>query len=195
MRTKIVAVLVAIALAATLFGVLSGAAAGSTEDGWAQLGGWASVNGVSRSTPASFPRAPRVSGAKVLHLLWHPSTFREIDLVGPKDSPNAGDSYVFGGPLYDETDTHAVGFLSGHCTFTDPRVDALAECEVTATPQKEGPSLADGPQITLQGWNDSVDVSTFRAAINGGTRQFQNARGQMIVAGGNPLAITLSIIP
>jgi hypothetical protein len=195
MRTKITAVLVAIVLAASLFGVLSGAAAGSAEDGWSSLGGWASSNGASRSTPASFPRAPRVSGALVIHTLWHPSTFRVIDLVGPKDTPNAGDSYVFGGPLFDDSDTHAVGYLSGHCTFTNPRNDALAECEVTATPQKEGPSLADGPQITLQGWNDSVDVPTFRAAINGGTRQFQNARGQMIAAAGDPLAITFSIIP
>lgn len=195
MRTKIAAVLVALALAASMFGVFSGAAAGSTENGWTQLGGWASVNGASRSTPASFPRTPRVSGAVVIHRFWHPSTFRVIDLVGPKDTPNAGDSYVFGGPLFDESDTHAVGFLSGHCTFTDPRVDALAECEVTATPQTEGPSFADGPQITLQGWNDSVVVPTFRAAINGGTRQFQNARGQMIVAGGDPLAITFSVIP
>jgi hypothetical protein len=195
MRRKAAAVLGAIALVATLFGVFSVAAAGSAEDGWSRLGGWASVNGSSRQTPASFPQAPRVSGAVVFHLLWHPSTFREIDLVGPKDTPNAGDSYVFGGPLYDESDTHAVGFLSGHCTFTDPRVDALAECEVTATPQSEGPSLADGPQITLQGWNDSVEVPTFRAAINGGTRQFKNARGQMIVGVGDPLVITLSIIP
>jgi hypothetical protein len=195
MRTKVTAVLVVIALAATGFGVLSGVATGSTENGWSQLGGWASVNRTSSSTAASSPRAPRVSGALVIHRLWHVSTFRVIDLVGPKDTPNAGDSYVFGGPLFDESDSHAVGFLSGHCTFTDPRVDALAECEVTATPQMEGPSLADGPQITLQGWNDSVDVPTFRSAINGGTRQFQNARGQMIAAAGDPMAITFSIIP
>ena len=196
MRTKIVAAFVAIALAATLFGVLSGAAAGSTEYGWSQLGGWASVNGATPSTAASFPRAPRVTGAVVIHTLWHPLTFREVDLVGPKDTPNPGDSYVFGGPLFDETDTHAVGFLSGHCTFTNPHVDGLAECEVTATPEKEGPSLADGPQITTQGWNDSVvEAPTFRQAINGGTRRFRNARGQMIVAPGDPLAITFSIIP
>lgn len=115
--------------------------------------------------------------------------------MGPNDTPNPGDSYVFGGPLFDESDTHRVGFLSGHCTFTNPGANGLAECEVTATPDEEGPSLADGAQITLQGWNDGVDVPTFRAAINGGTRQFKNARGQMIATVGDPLAITFSIIP
>lgn len=81
MRTKIAVALVASVLGATLVGALVHAAAG-TEDRWMHLGGWASANGTSRTTPATFPHVATVAGALVIHTLWHPSTFRIVDIRG-----------------------------------------------------------------------------------------------------------------
>jgi hypothetical protein len=92
------------------------------------------------------------------------------------------DRYVFGGPLLHLRSEKRLGFLSGHCTYTNPRFRGLAECEVTAVPTMRGRSLAAGAQITAQGWNDTVPVAFFRQAINGGTAQYAKVRGEIIVS-------------
>ena len=135
---------------------------------------------------------PEVAHARTISTVWHVASFKTFD-VAPKGL-SAGDSYVFSGPLFDRTDSHRVGFLSGQCVDTNPGLHSLATCQITATPHAHGPSLALGDQITLQGWNDDTPYP-FKQAVTGGTGIYRNVRGDVLATPGDPFRIIFRLIP
>jgi hypothetical protein len=156
------------------------------------IGGW-SGNVSSKPAAAAPSSGPAITTARTIRTLWHSNVFRVFD-VG-RNGISVGDSYVFGGPLFNRDDTERIGFLSGHCTVTNPKFHLLATCELTATPHAEGPSLAQGDQITIQGWNDDVPVESFKQSITGGTGIYQNVRGDVVVRAGNPFKVIFDLVP
>jgi hypothetical protein len=185
-RKLVLAVFVAILSAVVATTLAFGASNRSASIGWG-----------SRSSRPTAPNLQAASGrliteARTIRTVLRIGVFKTFD-VGP-NGVSVGDSYVFGGPLFDRTNTHRVGFLSGECVYTNPGFHSLSTCHVTATPHEEGPSLAFGDQITLQGWNDDTPFP-FKAAVNGGTGMFRNVRGDMLAIPGDPFRIIFRLIP
>jgi len=153
--------------------------------------------GWGRRTSAPAPAASeassaRITSAQTIRTVWRVGTFKQFDIGAP--GVTAGDSYVFAGPLYDQTDTERIGFMSGNCVLAAPHFHGLATCTVTATPHLEAPSPAFGDQITLQGWNDDTPYP-FKQAITGGTGIYQNVRGDVLAEPGDPFRITFRLLP
>jgi hypothetical protein len=184
--------LTAIALLAVTIGTLGWGSASSKRP---QLGNWAAAaTGVRVSTTDDAPTTPAGNSVHTIRRVWHPETFVELDLGEEGLTP--GDTYSFGGPLFDLADKRELGFLSGTCTWTNPVNDdtMLATCQVTSTPNSRGRSLAAGNQITLQGWNDTTPVPYFRQAITGGTQRWRGVRGDVVVRLGAKIVVTFNII-
>ena len=155
--------------------------------------GWTrtSTSPARSATPTGAP-TPRLPGADVVTIrrIWRPTVVQTVDLA--PSGPSPGDQTIIGGPLYDKTNTTRLGFLSGHCTTTNPSFRSLADCELTAVPTAHGPSLAAGNQITLQGWNDDTPLP-FKQAITGGTGIYATARGQVIATPGTPFRVVFQL--
>jgi hypothetical protein len=172
--------------------IAAGVAVASTSDssvGWMRASDAAlpGAGGASSATLRNLTQADAVTIRRV----WHPTVVQKVDL--PPVGPSPGDQVVFGGPLYNAANTKQVGFLSGHCTSTNPTFRSLAECEVTAVPTARGPSLAAGNQITMQGWNDNTPFP-FTQAITGGTGIYATARGQLTATPGARFLVVFQLV-
>lgn len=111
----------------------------------------------------------------------HADTDAVIDLGAPGDS--IGDQLAFGNPIFDRSNTKAVGRDEGVCFRTNP---GLAwECTWT--------TILDRGSITVQGpfYDDGRDS---KLAITGGTGAYQNARGQMTLHFRNPAGTEFDFI-
>jgi Dirigent-like protein len=93
-----------------------------------------------------------------------------------EEGPSVGDLYAFSGPLYDESEETELGRFDGVCTTTSspgPSEEARRLCNVTATFVEE----REGAEIDAQGVG-RIEAEDVVFAVNGGTGEFRNARGQ-----------------
>lgn len=99
-------------------------------------------------------------------------TFADLENLGP----SAGDRVAFDNPLFDQSNTHAVGSSRGECVQVGVAATIYHCLAVFTLP---------GGQITTQGVADFAQTSS-PVAITGGTGQYQHARGQAIFAQTSP---------
>ena len=187
-RMRVIAVLAVVGSGAVGVG-LAMASASTSATGWTPLTG--ALPNTAAAASASAASGLRGRDVVTIRRIWHPTVVQQIDL--PPTGASPGDEVVFGGPLFDPTNTKQLGFLSGHCTSTNPAFRALAECELTAVPTAHGPSLANGNQITAQGWNDDTPLP-FKQAITGGTGIYATARGQIIATPGARFSVVFQLV-
>jgi hypothetical protein len=93
-----------------------------------------------------------------------------------EEGPSVGDLYAFSGPLFDESEDTELGRFDGVCTTTSspgPSAEARRLCNVTATFVEE----REGAEIDAQGVG-RIEAEDVVFAVNGGTGEFRNARGQ-----------------
>ena len=93
-----------------------------------------------------------------------------------EEGPSIGDVYAFSGPLFDESEDTELGRFDGVCTTTSspgPSAEARRLCNVTATFVEE----REGAEIDAQGVG-RIEAEDVVFAVNGGTGDFRNARGQ-----------------
>src|SRR3954454_14097063 len=95
--------------------------------------------------------------------------------VGPaKEEDSTGDILTFANPVFDSSNENQVGTDNGSCTRT--AVGKAWECIWTLT--------LDGGQITVEGpFYDGKDSTL---AITGGTDEYRDAAGQMVLHARNP---------
>ena len=94
-----------------------------------------------------------------------------------EEGPSIGDLYAFSGPLFDESEDTELGRFDGVCTTTGtpgPSAEARRLCNVTATFVEE----REGAEIDAQGVG-RIEAEDVVFAVNGGTGDFRNARGQV----------------
>jgi hypothetical protein len=93
-----------------------------------------------------------------------------------EEGPSVGDLYAFSGTLLDDSEDTELGRLDGECTTTSspgPSAEARRLCNVTATFVEE----REGAEIDAQGVG-RIEAEDVVFALNGGTGDFRNARGQ-----------------
>ena len=99
---------------------------------------------------------------------------QEVDLG--EEGPSVGDLYAFSGPVLDESENRELGRFDGECTTTSSpghSAEARRLCNVTATFVEE----REGAEIDAQGVG-RIEAEDVVFAVNGGTGEFRNARGQ-----------------
>jgi len=133
----------------------------------------AAVLGIALSAAVLAVTASGSTGASplnavTLHLVEHPVNEHVVDL--PPKGDSQGDLFPFSNRLFDASNTHQVGRDQGNCIRTNT---GSGEWQCSWTNK-----LANGT-ITVEGpfydTNDSV------LAIIGGTGQYRDARGQMLL--------------
>ena len=111
----------------------------------------------------------QLTGPRVIHVVEHPVTDQVIDIGAKGDSP--GDQLPFANPIFNGTNSHRVGSDQGNCVRAST-TQGRWECMWTTF-------LPDG-QITVEGPYLDARATTV-LAITGGTGEFRNARGQMVL--------------
>src|SRR5690349_7363119 len=104
-----------------------------------------------------------------VHVIEHPVTDQVIDIGAPGDSP--GDQLPFANPIYNENNSKKVGSDQGNCVRAST-VQGRWECMWT-TFLPRGQVTVEGPFLDAK--------ATTRLAITGGTGEYSNARGVMIL--------------
>jgi len=103
-----------------------------------------------------------------LHLIEHNINEHLVDLPPAGDSQ--GDQFPFSNLLFDKSDSHQVGRDQGNCIRTNPNRGEW-QCSWTN-------KLGNG-EITVEG--PFYDTRDSVLAIIGGTGQYRDARGQMLL--------------
>jgi hypothetical protein len=115
------------------------------------------------------------SDPTTIHVIEHAETDTVRHIGPPKEEDSVGDVLAFANPVYDSADKEKVGSDNGSCIRT--AVGKAWECIWTI-------SLSGG-QLTVEGpFYDGGKDSTL--AITGGTDEYENASGQMVLHARNP---------
>jgi allene oxide cyclase len=104
-----------------------------------------------------------------VHVVEHPVTDQVIDIGATGDSP--GDQLPFNNPIFNASNTRKVGIDQGNCVRAST-VHGRWECMWT-TFLPHGQVTVEGPYLDAE--------ATTRLAITGGTGEYSNARGVMIL--------------
>jgi len=125
--------------------------------------------GAVAATAAFAGSSPGLTGPRVIHVVERPVTDQIIDIGRKGDSP--GDQLPFANPIYNGSNSRRVGSDQGNCVRASAS-QGRWECMWT--------TFLGGGQITVEGpFIDSK--TTTLLAITGGTGDFRNARGQMVM--------------
>lgn len=138
--------------------------------------------------------ASAITTARTITVIAPDTEQRRID-VKPK-GPSQGDLLVFAGPLRNAANTRTIGRIDGTCVTTSNPAgpeEERRQCTITSSFDRPTPP---GAEITITGVG-RVLAEDVLMAVAGGTRDFQNARGQALVdyTTTGQLTITYSLIP
>jgi hypothetical protein len=141
-----------------------------------------------------FRSASAIDSARTITVIAPDTEQRRLDF-GPK-GPSQGDLLVFAGPLRNAANTRTVGRIDGTCVTTSNPAGPEEErhhCNITSSFDRAQPP---GAEIAIQGVG-RVLAEDVLMAVTGGTRNFQNARGQALVdyTTTGQITITYSLIP
>ena len=103
----------------------------------------------------------------------HSTKFRILDLFGKPDDFKVGDRYLFRSELTDEADA-VVGHANNECAVQFAKRDT---CSVTYELEPRGTIVAQGDVPVSQ----LGPGGTWTYAILGGTGEFENVRGSVVV--------------
>jgi hypothetical protein len=110
-----------------------------------------------------------LTGPRTIHVIEHAKTDRVIDTGAPGDT--SGDLLTFHNPVFGASNEHPVGHDQGQCVRMAPKLGTW-ECMWT--------TFLAGGQITVEGpFYDTKPSSVL--AVTGGTGNFSNARGSMVL--------------
>jgi hypothetical protein len=138
--------------------------------------------------------ASAIDSARTITVIAPDTEQRELDFR-PK-GPSQGDLLVFAGPLRNAANTRTIGRIDGTCVTTSNPAGPDQErrnCTITSSFDRPNPP---GAEIAVQGVG-RVEAEDVLMAVTGGTRNFQNARGQALVdyTTTGQITITYSLIP
>ncbi len=111
----------------------------------------------------------QLTGPRVIHVVERPITDQVIDIGKRGDSP--GDQLPFANPIFNAGNTQRVGSDQGNCVRASAS-QGRWECMWT--------TFLPGGQVTVEGPFLDARATTL-LAVTGGTGQYRNARGQMIL--------------
>jgi allene oxide cyclase len=121
------------------------------------------------SSAATSARPSRADASgKTVHVIEHAITDTEIPSGGGKDVK--GNVLTFNNPVYNVANREQVGHDEGFCTRIAPE-QGIWECLWT--------TFLKGGQITVQG--PFYDTRNSIVSITGGTGEYRNSRGQMLL--------------
>ena len=127
------------------------------------------LTGAVLAVTASGSARAHSAGHVRLHLIEHPVNEHVVDLP-PRGVDSQGDQFPFSNLLFDRSNSHQVGRDQGNCIRTNPNRGEW-QCSWTN-------KLPNG-QITVEG--PFYDTRDSVLAIIGGTGQYRNASGQMLL--------------
>lgn len=138
--------------------------------------------------------ASAIDGARTITVIAPDTEQRELDFR-PR-GPSQGDLLVFAGPLRNAANTRTIGRIDGTCVTTSNPAGADQErrnCVITSSFDRAD---APGAEIAVQGVG-RVEAEDVLMAVTGGTRNFQNVRGEALVdyTTTGQITITYSLIP
>ena len=111
----------------------------------------------------------QLTGPRVIHVVERPITDQVIDIGTKGDSP--GDQLPFANPIFNAGNSVRVGSDQGNCVRASAS-QGRWECMWT--------TFLPGGQITVEGPFLDARATTL-LAVTGGTGNFRNARGQMVL--------------
>ena len=127
------------------------------------------LTGAVLAVTASGSTRSHSAGHVRLHLIEHPVNEHVVDLP-PRGVDSQGDQFPFSNLLFDKSNSHQVGRDQGNCIRTNPNRGEW-QCSWTN-------KLGNG-EITVEG--PFYDTRDSVLAIIGGTGQYRDARGQMLL--------------
>ena len=127
------------------------------------------LTGAVLAVTASGSARSHSAGHVRLHLIEHPVNEHVVDLP-PRGVDSQGDQFPFSNLLFDRSNSHQVGRDQGNCIRTNPNRGEW-QCSWT-NKLRNGEITVEGPFYDTR---DSV------LAIIGGTGQYRDARGQMLL--------------
>jgi hypothetical protein len=141
-----------------------------------------------------FRSASAITTARAITVIAPDTEQSRID-VKPK-GPSQGDLLVFAGPLRNAANTRTIGRIDGTCVTTSNPAGPEEErrhCTITTSFDRRDPP---GAEIAIQGVG-RVLAEDVLVAVTGGTRDFQNVRGQALIdyTTTGQITITYSLLP
>jgi Dirigent-like protein len=141
-----------------------------------------------------FRSASAIDSARTITVIAPDTEQRRLDFR-PK-GPSQGDLLVFAGPLRNAANTRTIGRIDGTCVTTSNPAGPEEErhhCTITSSFDRANPP---GAEIAIQGVG-RVLAEDVLMAVTGGTRNFQNVRGQALVdyTTAGQITITYNLIP
>ena len=127
------------------------------------------LTGAVLAVTASGSTRSHSAGHVRLHLIEHPVNEHVVDLP-PRGVDSQGDQFPFSNLLFDRSNSHQVGRDQGNCIRTNPNRGEW-QCSWT--------NKLDNGEITVEG--PFYDTRDSVLAIIGGTGQYRDARGQMLL--------------
>jgi hypothetical protein len=141
-----------------------------------------------------FRSASAITTARTITVIAPDTEQRTLDFRPA--GPSQGDLLVFAGPLRNAANTRTIGRIDGTCvTTSNPAGPQEERRHCTITSSFDRPT-APGAEIAIQGVG-RVLAEDVLMAVTGGTREFQNVRGQALVdyTTAGQITITFSLIP
>ena len=141
-----------------------------------------------------FRSASAITTARTITVIAPDTEQSRID-VKPK-GPSQGDLLVFAGPLRNAANTRTIGRIDGTCVTTSNPAGPQEErhhCTIATSFDRRNPP---GAEIAIQGVG-RVLAEDVLMAVTGGTRDFQNVRGQALIdyTTTGQITITYSLLP